>query len=236
MKQILLLILLLTACSNQMPNATSEMFIDFIDIGQGDATLIQEDDQAILIDCGPPNTNLIEFLNKYLNNKEIELLIITHADLDHIGGCQAVYDNFEIKETWEKQKKGKIKTFKDIKLELLSPDLDYGNKNDNSLVTLITFSNFQALVMGDCAEKCEKNINQEADVLRTGHHGSKTSTSKTFLLNTKPQLAIISVGNNTYGHPHQKVLNNLKSIPTLRTDLHKTITIKVEKNGIFGVL
>ena len=252
MKYIILL-LLLTGCNE----ATSNLTIDFIDVGQGDATLIQQDEYSILIDCGQPETNLINFLNNNLNESTIDLLIATHPDWDHIGGCPSVYNNFKVETTWHpginkytktykefkqvaynlnKVKKGENIKLKDIKLTILSPENIYESANDNSLVSLIEFSNFQMLIMGDCEHECENNIYQEADVLRVGHHGSNSSSSEDFVTTVDPYISIISVGENDYGHPHQEALNNFQNTQVLRTDKVGTITIEVEKDGKFYVL
>ena len=74
-----------------------------------------------------------------------------------------------------------------------------------------------------------KNI----DILKIGHHGSKYSTSKTFIDKISPKYSVISVGrNNRYGHPHEEVLKNLKNSKILRTDLKGTIGIKISRSQI----
>jgi len=101
---------------------------------------------------------------------------------------------------------------------------DYGNENDNSSVIYTKLNNHKFLFMGDAGVKVEEdliekyNIN-DIDVLKVGHHGSKTSSSKYFINEINPRYGVISVGkNNRYGHPNKEVLNNLELSKIYRTD------------------
>lgn len=91
----------------------------------------------------------------------------------------------------------------------------YGNENDDSSVIYLKYNDTKFLFMGDAGIKKEKDILDkynisDMDVLKVGHHGSKTSSSKEFIDKIKPKRSIISVGeNNRYGHSHKEVLNNL---------------------------
>ena len=79
------------------------------------------------------------------------------------------------------------------------------------MVLLINHRGFKTLFTGDISENVERKINRDIDILKVAHHGSKTSTSKEFLENTSPKFALISAGvNNSYGHPHEEVLQNLE--------------------------
>ena len=100
------------------------------------------------------------------------------------------------------------------KLQFLNIDT-YGNENDDSSVIYLKYNDTKFLFMGDAGIKKEKDILDkynisDMDVLKVGHHGSKTSSSKEFIDKIKPKRSIISVGeNNRYGHSHKEVLNNL---------------------------
>ena len=91
--------------------------------------------------------------------------------------------------------------------------------------------------MGDASKKREKDILDEydisnIDVLKVGHHGSNTSSSKEFIKKMNPKYSIISVGkNNRYGHPKDEVLETLKKSKIYRTDIDGSIEIKLNKNG-----
>lgn len=124
----------------------------------------------------------------------------------------------------------------DNKLYFLN-NKDYGNENDNSSVIYTEFDNHKFLFMGDAGVKVEQDLIekynlQDIDVLKVGHHGSKTSSSKNFIDEINPNYSIISVGkNNRYGHPKESVLDILSNSKIYRTDLDGSIEIKLNKNG-----
>lgn len=96
-----------------------------------------------------------------------------------------------------------------------------GEVNDTSIVFKLSFGDFDVLLPGDLSTKVENDLAaSDVDVLKVSHHGSKYSTSQQFLESFKPELAVISVGKNSYGHPTSQILDELKQdgIETLRTD------------------
>ncbi len=111
----------------------------------------------------------------------------------------------------------------EYKLQFLNT-VEYDNENDNSSVIYLNYNNYKFLFMGDASTTREKDILEKynlnnIDVLKIGHHGSKTSSSKTFIDKISPKYSIISVGkNNRYGHPNDSVLNNLEDSKIFRTD------------------
>ena len=115
---------------------------------------------------------------------------------------------------------------------------DYGNENDNSSVIYTEFNNHKFLFMGDSGIEVEEDlINkynlQNIDVLKVGHHGSKTSSSKNFIEDINPKYGVISVGkNNRYGHPNKEVLENLKDSKIYRTDEDGSIMFKLKSNKL----
>lgn len=112
----------------------------------------------------------------------------------------------------------------------------YDNENDNSIVGYLNIHNIKFLYMGDASINVEKEIVEKykltnVDFLKVGHHGSDTSSGKEFIDEINPKYSIISVGkNNRYGHPKDKVLNNLSNSKIYRTDLNGTIAIKINSN------
>lgn len=120
-------------------------------------------------------------------------------------------------------------------LLILFPDRDVSETktNDGSIVAKLTYGNTSVILTGDAPEGIERYLvlldgaNLQSDLLKVGHHGSRTSTSVEFLAAINPAFAVISVGaNNSYKHPHQEVLERLKnsSIEIFRTDQLGTIT------------
>ena len=124
----------------------------------------------------------------------------------------------------------------DNKLHFLN-NKDYGNENDNSSVIYFNYNNYKFLLMGDAGIEVEKDLIEkynikDIDILKVGHHGSKTSSSKNFIDEINPNYSIISVGkNNRYGHPKESVLDILSNSKIYRTDLDGSIEIKLNKNG-----
>ena len=119
-----------------------------------------------------------------------------------------------------------------MELTLWAPVLD-GTENENCLIVMARQNDFEAFITGDSLASaewllCAGNELPDAEVLVVGHHGSKTSTCEAFLQEIRPDLALISVGYNAYGHPHAAVLERLSRhhIPVLRTDLEGNITVK----------
>lgn len=129
----------------------------------------------------------------------------------------------------------------DAKVKILWPKVyKDGVDNDNFIVVKITYRNMKFLFPADASKDVEDQLiysgyNLKSDVLMVGHHGSKYSTSKEFLKEVRPKLAIISVGkNNRYKHPSKEVIKllNSENIKILRTDLDGNITIKCDGNKI----
>lgn len=227
--------------------------------------------ETILIDASikDASNKIINYLREE-NVSKIDYVFATHPHSDHIGGMSAVIKAFDIGQiympkavtttkTYEnllltiKDKNLKIKTAKagntiidtdDLKLVVLAPNQDsYESLNNYSIVLKLTYKEKSFLFMGDAETLSEKEItgDVEADVLKVGHHGSRTSTSQAFLNKVNPSYAVISVGlNNDYKHPHQEVIDRLekKNIKIYRTDQNGdimfttdgyNIDVKVEK-------
>ena len=115
---------------------------------------------------------------------------------------------------------------------------EYNNENDNSNVIYTELNGYKFMLMGDAGVEKEKDILDkydisDIDVLKVGHHGSKTSSSKEFIKEINPNYSIISVGkNNRYGHPNKEVLDNLKQSKIYRTDQDGSIMFKIKNNKL----
>ena len=125
----------------------------------------------------------------------------------------------------------------DNKLYFLN-NKNYGNENDNSSVIYTKLNNHKFLFMGDAGIEVEEDLIekyklQDIDVLKVGHHGSKTSSGKEFINEINPKYSIISVGkNNRYGHPNKEVLNVLEDSKIYRTDEDGSIMFKIKNNKL----
>ena len=115
---------------------------------------------------------------------------------------------------------------------------DYSNENDNSNVIYTELGGYKFMFMGDASITTEKEIMKkynlfDIDVLKVGHHGSKTSSDKKFINRINPKCSIVSVGkNNRYGHPNKDVLENLDNSKIYRTDKDGSIMFKIKNNKL----
>ena len=115
---------------------------------------------------------------------------------------------------------------------------EYDNENDNSNVIYTELNNYKFLFMGDAGVEVEEDLIekynlQDIDVLKVGHHGSRTSSGKNFIDNIEPKYSIISVGkNNRYGHPNDNVLDNLEDSNIFRTDQDGSIMFKIKNDKL----
>ena len=257
-KGIIILILLLIIHAN-INYFIPEKYIVFLDVSQGDSSLIYNDNKTILIDTGglynkEITKDTITMLKSFGINK-IDTILLTHGDFDHLGSANYLVNNFNINEvvfncgSYNDLEKELIKVLdkKNIKYYSCIKELDklyflqtkeYDNENDNSNVIYTDIKGYKFMFMGDAGIEKEKDILNKynisnIDVLKVGHHGSKTSSSKDFVNKINPKYAIISVGkNNRYGHPNKEVLNNLDKSIIYRTDINGSIMFKIINNNL----
>ena len=125
----------------------------------------------------------------------------------------------------------------DNKLYFLN-NKNYGNENDDSSVIYTKLNGYKFMFMGDAGVEVEEDLIakynlQDIDVLKVGHHGSKTSSGKEFINKINPKYSIISVGkNNCYGHPNDSILDNLSDSKIYRTDLDGSIMFEIKNNKL----
>lgn len=216
------------------------MEIMMIDVGQGDCSLISLPFHQghILIDvAGIRNKNLpkeviVPVLHS-LGIRSLDIVIITHDDFDHSGGLSQLQELMQVDEViTEKQKEVNLKGFT---LNFLLSDRRYEDQNDNSILTFLDAYDTRLLFMGDAGKAVEAELMLEypklqADILKIGHHGSKTSSSLSFLHQLHPSLGLISCGaHNFYGHPSPETLASLaqEDILALDTPNKGAVSIKL---------
>lgn len=213
-------------------------------------------DEAMLIDASiSAYGNGIADYIKERGYDKIDYLVATHPHADHIGGMRKVIQNLEIGKIYMPKATATTKTYKNLLTEIqdkglkintakagetiyedeelgiyiLAPNSEkYDDLNNYSAVIRIVYGDRAFLFMGDAENLAEKEITAQvkADVLKLGHHGSSTSTSKKFLKKVNPIAAVASCGaDNEYGHPHKETVELLKkeNIEFYRTDTMGTI-------------
>ncbi len=211
-----------------------------IDVGQGDCALITlpHHQGTVMIDAAGSLYKSIpeEVILPVLEDEQIDridLLILTHEDYDHSGGYEELASFVEI----EQVLRVKQDVSDPLAIYALLADYEGADANDNSIISWFGYDGLSYLFMGDASTQAEAALLEEydglpCDVLKLGHHGSDTSSSLRFLHAMKPQLALISVGeDNRYGHPSPEVLDALcqESIPYLSTAQHGAIRIRTTK-------
>ena len=247
---------LLVFCTSINLLSATTTSIHYISTGNSDCILISDNGHYALIDGADNDDEkfLVKYLTD-LNIKQLDYLILTHPDADHAGGLDAVVNNFTIKNVFVGNGDTDTKTYKDFLTSCMNKKLQPSvpladktftlgngsfqffnqkskadNNNDNSLVALYTNGSNKFLFMGDSGKEVEEALPLEkigkVDVLKVGHHGSKSSSSEAFIKGVAPKYGVICVGkDNSYGHPHKAILDTLNKyrVTTYRTDLNGTV-------------
>ncbi len=236
--------------------------IEVLDVGQGDAILLQPARApAILVDGGPTGDGLVEKL-RAAGVKRLGLAILTHEQSDHSGGIEELFGSFPVARfayarvgrdllaearaagavplrlsEGESVRAGRLR----LEVlwppsELLASPLGVTDPNNQAVVLLARWRDFSMLLSADAEAESVPIQIDAVDVLKVAHHGSDDAGLDTMLDSTRPRLAVISVGaGNSYGHPSPATLANLAAhrVPTLRTDLDGTIEFYVGQGGFF---
>lgn len=245
--------------------------VSFLDVGQGDSIFIQAPNGKQLLIDGGPNSSVLRELGKIMDfsDKDIDVVLATHPDKDHIGGLPEVFDRFNIYNYLEPNVSEDTNIYVELKdrvgdegsrlinavrgvvvvldrdngvyFQILSPADNFRleEKNEMSVVGRLVYKDRVFLLTGDAGKFVENILSYEdgeflnSDVLKVGHHGSRTSSSLLFLENVSPGFSVISASsNNTYGHPHDDVLKNLKSVNSDILETSKEGTITFQTDGI----
>ncbi len=233
----------------------------FIDVGQGDATLITTPDgHAMLIDGGRSRSRIRDRLET-MGVTDLDAVVSTHADADHIAGLLEALEMFDVERYYWNGAEHDSKTFLnlvaavaaegsevevvergdtirlgELEIDVLHPFGLTGDSNVDSVVLQVGCGEVEVLLMADAEAPSEASLVQsgvlsDVDVLKVGHHGSRSSTTPDFIRTVTPEWGVISAGlNSQYGHPHEEVLQALEaegvvSILTDTTEGDDTVTM-----------
>lgn len=232
----------------EVVQSVDEGKIHFINTGNSDAILIENQGYFAMIDTGDTDDDVK--VKSYLQKqgvKRLEYLVLTHYHADHIGGADTLLSDFEVGTTLVPNGDANTQVYRDYinalshkglkpsvplegaKFELGSATLTVyntagGNRNENNNSLVVVYENGEdrALFTGDAEAEVENQLSiGDIELLKVGHHGSKTSSSPSFINQIQPEYAVILTGQpNQYGHPHQETLSlfESKGIPVYRTD------------------
>ncbi len=244
---------------------SKELTVTFFDVGQGDAIHVATPDgYELLIDGGPTAAVLRELSrNRSFFDHDIDVVVATHPDSDHIAGLVDVFERYVVDYIVESGAQSDTATaaaFDDAArtegarrilakagqiiqlgasttVQILSPrgNTSEWETNTASVVVRVVYGDTAFMLTGDAPTSIEEYLVRSygqqlrSDVLKLGHHGSKTSSSEVFLEAVHPVYAIVSAGvDNRYGHPHQEVLDRVAAqhIEIERTDERGAVTFK----------
>lgn len=244
------------------PTPTVNLQVHFIDIGQGDAILIDYGTTEVLIDAGEKSPGVTDYLKKYVDG-HLEAIVATHPHSDHIGGLIAVMDEYTVDAVWTNGDPAASKTYTDfmnkstaeganvflvqrgdvitvgaLTFNVLNPPSSlFDDVNDNSIVLLLRDGSVDFLFTGDAEIDAEDSmisagVLSDIDILKVGHHGSRTALSLPFLAVTRPEVATYMAGaGNDYGHPHNESITALTGIGAKIYGTDNYGTIVIDTNG-----
>ncbi len=263
-----ILYFLLGGTSPQEEKTGGELIIRFLDVGQGDSILISCDGENMLIDSGIRDVK--EYvINEVKSVGKLKIAVATHPHSDHIGAMAEVIracppeifimpDKDHTSASFRKMVEaaeavgadmqygyeGLKYTLGEANLTVLSPEKDkyYESVNDYSVVILLEYKGFRALLTGDAEFETEKvfaqKITGKVDLFKAGHHGGSSSNTEALMSVIRPDVAVVSCGlNNDYGHPHRETVEIFEKygVKTYRTDLNGKVTVIVDGGGEYRV-
>lgn len=253
-------------------NFTDDFKLTMVDVGQGDAFIIQDfkNKKTVLIDTGGQyyhNDNTIKLSDKtilpYLKEQgidEIDLIIVSHLDLDHSGELFHILEKKSVGNIIMNTKDEKFNEWAvqlapehrslivdssellnfnigNILFEQLYIPTEHLSSNEQSIVLKVHLNQYSILFTGDIGYEVEDRLldlyNLKSDILKVSHHGSDTSTSHAFLHGVAPVYAMISAGvNNRYNHPHDDVLEVLYETSIINTQHNGMVEFTINRDTI----
>jgi len=238
-----------------------EVWLTLLDVGQGLATVIQTEQHTLVFDAGAQYSEqsdmgesvVLPFL-RYQGIRHLDMLMISHGDNDHSGGAASLLANLPVTTISSSVKNwadlgggqycqaGQRWEWDGVQFTVLSPDQQiYASENDQSCVLKIMGSNHSFLLTGDIEQAAETRLvdrygeTLHSSVLIAPHHGSKTSSSLTFLEKVKPSWVLIPAGHmNRFGFPHPQVLKRYQNmnLKSFSAGENGAISVKTSEAGL----
>lgn len=234
-------------------------FVAFLDVGQGDAAVFRgATGETVLIDGGP-DPLLLDRHFGVLGVERIDLLVVSHRHADHVTGLNGIVERWPVGMIWHADQEGEapgldallqaaraagvvtlvpqpgdVLGVGEFTVEVLGPRRRYAGPNDMSLVIQISARGNSVLMPGDIEVAAQQELGPvRADVLKVPHQGAATS-DHAWLAASAPQVAVISVGANNFGHPSAEVIATLAGAGAwvLRTDRDGTVVVDLAVSGV----
>ena len=212
--------------------ARGEVDITVLDVGQGTAVIVETARHTLLYDVGPrfatgadSGASVVLPALRGRGRRHVDLLMLSHGDLDHVGGAASVRDGIRVDRTLAGEpvagldaapcRAGARWRWDDVDFAVLSPrGGSDATGNNASCVLSIATNRARALLAGDIEKVVERRIDvAPVDFLLVPHHGSATSSSAGFVAVMQPTFAVVAAGfDNRFGHPHQGVLERYRDV------------------------
>jgi competence protein ComEC len=249
------------------PDSAAPLELRFLDVGQGDATLLRGSGRTVLVDAGPSDRIVARL--RELGVRSIDLLVASHNHADHIGGMDAVLDSFPVRSFLDNghpattriqervlervEAKGvaylratpRAISLGDARLRVIPAPEGVGGdeQNNRSVSLLVERGDFQALLTGDSEVELlnallERSPPPDVEVLKAAHHGSRNGVTPAWLARTRPEVVVVSVGeDNAYGHPHPAALRYFCAggRRVFRTDQAGDVVVRVAPAGGYEI-
>ena len=239
------------------PATPTDLVVRFVDVGQGDATILEfPDGKTMLIDTPTGKSDVVKSTLRADGRSTIDWLVATHPDADHIGGLDSIISSMDIGSIWAPEANSSTQTYtrfltsvsnkgmgiepayagrqiatgENYSIDILWPQqgASYSEDNAYSVVIKVTYGQNTFLFTGDAPVEAQNAcVDGHVDVLKVSHHGSASGMSGTLAVKLTPAIAVLSYGENSYGHPTQVVLDALSSVgaQVYGTYVHGTVTV-----------
>lgn len=256
---------LLKVDTTEQQNVETPSFsVSILDVGQASCAVFECDGHYMVFDGGDRDTSsfVVSYLMNTLTIHNIDYVIASHYDSDHIAGLIGILNKFNVSYVFGPDYTADTKIFNSFynaantvgginvptvgqtyelgsaTFTFVSPIHQYTDENSNSLGIRVDYGSTSYLIMGDATTETEidsvyAGYISPVDILVLNHHGSASSSSDEFLQATNPQAILISVGkDNEYGHPADSVMARLPECLIYRTDINGTITLSSDGETI----
>lgn len=254
--------------------AKKDLEAHFVDVGQAEFTLLDGPNSTVVVDAAHwQDDNVVPYLREQ-GIEEVDLLVLTHPDADHIGQVPRVMEEMDVKEVWMSGTTHTTRTYEEAVDAVLESDAGYyepragevfsvggvriealhpeegtlsGDGQKDSIAVRVVYGETSFMMTGDAEATAERgmvenaeagNTTLDSDIYQMGHHGSSTSSTRSFLEAVDPDVAVYSAGaDNAFGHPTEEVIRRHADmgIEVYGTDAHGTVTVEAGRGGNYTV-